>query len=110
MKLEINTNLKCRAFDIVMDDEMHERHYALIFEFLERHIHSPRGGSSGPAFDQGKRIGSRVVFYLAEEVADEYLERMSQPIPDDEKGLKHANLKEVWKFKRQERSGTTFPK
>jgi len=100
MTLEFNLNLKCRALDIVMDDELAERHYALQFEFLDRGIHNPRGGSVGPAFKDRKRIGSRMVFYLAEEFADEYVERISAPVPADEKGLNHGELQKAWQSKR----------
>lgn len=85
MSLKIKRNLKCRAFDIVVDDPRVHRHLDLMIEFEERGFMSPRGGSTGPHFKEGKRVGARLVFYLNEEVADEYLERMRRRVTKAEK-------------------------
>lgn len=56
MSLKIKRNLKCRAFDIVVDDARVRRHFDLMIELEERGFMSPRGGSTGPHFKDGKRV------------------------------------------------------
>jgi hypothetical protein len=76
MAFKVNQNKACRAFDVELDDIRAYRHMNLLIEFSRRGVFSPRSGMSGPNFVGGKREGTHHVFFLAEEVADEYVRRM----------------------------------
>lgn len=82
MAFEIRQNQTCRAFDLVLDDVRAYRHMMLMIEFGHRGIARPRPNETGPNFVNGKRKGTYHVFFLSEEVADEYVARMT-PEPTD---------------------------
>lgn len=67
-------NQVCRAVEIEGTREEMQRHWALMMEFMERGIYSPRGGASGPV--EGRPGRFFVVSYVDESVADEYVRRM----------------------------------
>jgi hypothetical protein len=95
MALKIKTNQKCRAFDVQLDEHRLARHTALMMEFNGRDVVSPRGGGSGPAFEEDGKMTYDLSFFLAEEVADEYVERMKRPVTSAEKKM---DLKELRAF------------
>lgn len=93
MVFKIRSNQKCREFDIYLDEHRLARHTALMMEFNGRGVASPRGGFSGPAFTEGDRTTYQVVFFLAEEVADEYVERMKRRVTNLEKEMNLNQLR-----------------
>ncbi|HIV77263.1 MAG TPA: hypothetical protein H9899_07045 [Candidatus Sphingomonas excrementigallinarum] len=78
MKVKVNEAQPCRAYDVVVDDEGRERHFALVMDFIKRGVVSPRGGSSGPNVVNHRAIAGeyRIIHFLAEEVCDEYEQAM----------------------------------
>ncbi len=95
MAFKIRSNQKCRAFDLVLDEHRLARHTALMMEFNERDITSPRGGVSSPAFEENEKMTYNVAFFLAEEVADEYVERMKRRVTNAEREM---NLNQLIAF------------
>jgi hypothetical protein len=71
----IVAKMKCRFYDLVLTPEERTKHCEAIKDFLNRDIDSPRGGGSAP-WSGGK---TRMVFFLNEEVADEYEKKMGVP-------------------------------
>lgn len=78
MTSTVRMAMKCRAYDLILDDEKADRHFTLILDFIRRGVVSPRAGGSGPLLDGNKVVPgmSQMVFFLAEEVADEYEREM----------------------------------
>lgn len=87
MAFKIRSNQKCRAFDVNLDRHRSKRHTALMMEFAERDVLSPRGASSRPLHEENGEMTYNMVFFLAEEVADEYIERMSRRVTKAEKDM-----------------------
>lgn len=85
MTFRLKLNQPCRAFDITVDRWRARRHFNLLNEFSERGYDSPRGGSSRPLPPEKGDQMSRIVFFLNESVADEYIERMKKRITKEEK-------------------------
>lgn len=74
--IDVQEQIKCRYFDIVLSKSLTDKHFDLMSEFIRRHIKSPRGGCSGP-WDKDASY-NHLQFFLNEAVADEYLRRMNE--------------------------------
>ncbi|MCS4089001.1 hypothetical protein [Rhizobium sp. BK176] len=85
MTFKIKQNVKCRALQLVVDPVRLNRHMEIIRDFYDRGYDTPSGLSGGPEFKDGERIGTKLIFSLSEEVADEYIARMRRPPTKAEK-------------------------
>jgi hypothetical protein len=90
MTFTIRQNTLCRAYDIEMDNPMHERHLSVIADFVERGVAIPKGGVSIPLYRGKEIVGRKHVFFLNEEVCDEYEKRMRHVETDIEREIGRA--------------------
>lgn len=78
MIVEVEQNIPCRSYDLIVDKEALHRHHDLLTTFINRGVLSPRGGSSGPHLKGERTVPDRyrIVHFLNETVCNEYEREM----------------------------------
>lgn len=76
MKTKLNRSPKCRAYNILMDDEADKLHREIMRDFRSRGVENPRSSSSATTVFARGEFAHQHNFCLLEHVCDEYETRM----------------------------------